>query len=189
MNRLIQDLLDITRMEAGLLSVCREPLPANQVVSESIESQKALTAAASLELRLDVAGNLPDVWADRDRLLQVFENLIGNALKFTKPGGVITVGAAPRDHEVLFWVTDTGIGIADDEIPHLFDRFWHGRKTQQFGAGLGLPIAKGLIEAHSGRVWVQSALGNGSTFFFTIPTARRMQERAGIDTPPATARA
>lgn len=173
MNRLIQDLLDVTSMEAGRLSVEQAPVPARLVVCDSVESQKPLANSASLELRLDVAEDLPEVWADRDRLLQVFENLIGNALKFTTSGGLITVGASPRDGDVLFWVTDTGSGIAADDLPHLFDRFWQARKAQRLGAGLGLPIVKGIIEAHRGRIWVESTPGQGSTFFFTIPTAQR----------------
>ena len=125
MNRLIQDLLDVTRMEAGRLSIeAGARAPRARLVSEVVEAQRALAASASLELELELDADLPEVWADRDRLLQVFENLIGNAVKFTEPGGRITVGAAPRDAEVLFWVTDTGPGIEADDLPHVFDRFW-----------------------------------------------------------------
>ena len=104
-------------------------------------------------------------------LLQVFENLIGNALKFTHPGGRITVGAAPRAGETLFWVADTGSGIASEDVVHVFDRFWQSRKADRRGAGLGLSIVKGIVEAHGGRIWVESLIGRGSTFFFTIPAA------------------
>jgi signal transduction histidine kinase len=171
MNRLIEDLLDVTRLEAGRLSVEPARVHAQRVVSEAVEAQRPLATSASLELRLELAADLPEVWADRDRLLQIFENLIGNALKFTKPSGRITVGAAPREGQVLFWVTDTGSGIAAENLPHLFDRFWQAKKGERRGAGLGLPIVKGLIEAHGGRIWVESLPGQGSTFFFTIPTA------------------
>lgn len=171
MNRLIQDLLDVTRMEAGHLSVEPACVPAQGLVRDAVEAQQPLATAASLELRLDAAPDLPEVWADRDRLLQVFENLIGNALKFTQAGGRITVGAAPREGGVLFWVTDTGGGISAEDLPHLFDRFWQARKGQRLGAGLGLPIVKGIIEAHRGRIWVESRPGEGSTFFFTLPLA------------------
>lgn len=173
MNRLVQDLLDVARMEAGQLSVEAARVDARQVLSDSIEAQYTLAAAASLELRLDLAAELPEVWADRDRLLQVFENLIGNALKFTNPGGRIVVGGAPRDSEALFWVSNSGSGISADDVPHLFDRFWQGRNAGQQGAGLGLPIVKGLVEAHGGRIWVESTPGQGSTFFFSIPAAPR----------------
>jgi signal transduction histidine kinase len=105
-------------------------------------------------------------------MLQVFENLVGNAVKFTKPGGSVTLGAVPRAHDVLFWVADTGAGIDEDDLPHVFDRFWQAGHAGRGGAGLGLPIVKGVVEAHGGRAWVESSLGRGSTFFFTIPTTR-----------------
>jgi PAS domain S-box-containing protein len=182
MNRLIQDLLDVTRMEAGRLSVELARVSAGQVVSDSVEAQRSLAASAALELRLDVARELPDVWADCDRLLQVFENLIGNAVKFSKPGGQIVVGAVPREGDVLFWVADTGAGIPSEDLPHVFDRFWQARKAERRGAGLGLPIVKGIVEAHGGRIWVESTPNRGSTFFFTIPTAPSGRMATGLST-------
>jgi signal transduction histidine kinase len=133
-----------------------------------------------------VERDIPEVWADLDRLLQVFENLVGNAVKFTEPGGRITVGAARRGDDVLFWVADTGAGIAAEDLPHLFDRFWQARKATRRGAGLGLPIVKGIVEAHGGRIWVESTLGRGSTFFFTIPTMPRAEQRQGEPAPMVT---
>jgi signal transduction histidine kinase len=129
-----------------------------------------------VDLHLDVRPDLPAAWADRDRLLQVFENLIGNAVKFTPAGGDVTVGAAPRGDEVLFWVCDSGSGIDAEDLPHVFDRFWQSSSARRHGAGLGLAIVKGLVEAHGGRVWADSAPGRGSTFFFTIPAASEMHE-------------
>jgi light-regulated signal transduction histidine kinase (bacteriophytochrome) len=97
---------------------------------------------------------------------------IGNAIKFTEPGGVITVAVVPHGSEVMFVVSDTGRGILPDAVPHLFDRFWQAdRHERRRGAGLGLPIVKGLVEAHGGRIWVESAPGRGTTFYFTIPVA------------------
>jgi signal transduction histidine kinase len=170
MNRLIQDLLDVTRLEAGGIGLERHRVPTRQVVAESMDAHSAIAATTSVELRLEAAGDVPDVWADRDRLLQVLENLIGNALKFTGRGGSVTVGAVPRDGEVLFSVSDTGVGISAEDAPHIFDRFMQVRKDERGGAGLGLAIVKGIVEAHGGRVWVVSTLGHGATFFFTIPT-------------------
>jgi PAS domain S-box-containing protein len=178
MSRLIQDLLDVTRMEAGQLGVERSVIGTRAFVTECTEAQALLSAAAALELELELDADLPEVWADRDRLLQVFENLIGNAVKFTRPGGRIAVGAKARDREVLFWVRDTGAGIAPEDVQHLFDRFWQARKGTKRGAGLGLPIVKGIVEAHGGRIWVESTVGQGSTFFFTIPTQRTPAVRA-----------
>lgn len=171
MRRLIQDLLDITSMETGHLSIEQTPVEAGKVLSEFVEAQKPVASSSSLELRLDVAPDLGDAFADRDRFFQILENLVGNAVKFTKSGGCVTVGAAPRDGESLFWVKDTGAGIASDDLPHLFDRFWQARKASRQGIGLGLPIVKGIVEAHGGRIWVESQLGEGSTFFFTLPLA------------------
>jgi signal transduction histidine kinase len=173
MNRLIQDLLDVTRMEGGRLAIEQARVPPRQIVSESLETQKLLAQSASLSLKPDLQDNLPDVWADRDRLLQILENLVGNAIKFTNAGGRIVVGAASRGRDVIFWVKDTGSGMAADDLPHVFDRFWQAKETASRGTGLGLPIAKGLVEAHGGRIWVESALGRGTTFFFTIPAVAR----------------
>lgn len=170
-NRLIDDLLDLTRMEAGRLTIEALPVPAGQVILDSVEAQQTLASWGSFDLRLDVTPELPKIWADRDRLLQVFENLIGNAAKFTGAGGRITIGARPRETDVLFWVADTGSGISADDLPHVFNRFWQARKAERRGAGLGLPIVKGIVEAHRGHVWVDSALGLGTTFYFTVPVA------------------
>jgi signal transduction histidine kinase len=96
---------------------------------------------------------------------------VGNALKFTPPGGRIRVGAALNEDEVRFWVADTGVGIAAEDLAHVFDRFWQAREDVRRGTGLGLPIAKGIIEAHGGRIWVESARGMGTAFFFALPAA------------------
>jgi signal transduction histidine kinase len=183
MNRLIQDLLDVSRMEAGRMFVERAPVATKNVVTNACEANRSLANATSLELRIDLPHHLPDVLADRDRLLQVLENLIGNALKFTEPGGRVTVGARPRDDDVLFWVADTGVGLAAEDLPHLFEWRWQADNAKGRGAGLGLPIAKGIIEAHGGDIWVESAVGRGSTFFFTIPAASRAETWRGEPAP------
>jgi PAS domain S-box-containing protein len=170
MNALIQDLLDVTRLEAGALTLDLRRLPAAQIVADAVDSQAALAARASLELRSEVSPGLPELAGDRDRLRQVFENLIGNAIKFTPPGGCITVSAVRQAACVRFAVGDTGPGIAVEDQPHLFDRFWQGRERRH-GAGLGLPIVKGIVEAHGGRVWIDSPPGLGTSVFFTIPIA------------------
>ena len=124
MNRLIGDLLDVSLIEAGRLGIERARVSTRQLLTDALDAQRPLTAAAAVELRLDLAPEVPDVIADRDRLIQVFENLIGNAIKFVPAGGCVIVGAAARGTDVLFWVADTGPGISTDAVAHLFDRFW-----------------------------------------------------------------
>jgi PAS domain S-box-containing protein len=170
MSRLIQELVDVTHLEAGTFAIRQERVPTHNVLSAVLDSQAPLASSASLTLRLDAEPDLPDLWADHDRLLQVFENLLGNAVKFTKPGGQITLGAKADADKVLFSVADTGRGIDSNHLPRLFDRFWQARdEDRRRGAGLGLPIAKGIVETHGGSIWVQSSPGQGSTFSFTIP--------------------
>jgi signal transduction histidine kinase len=173
MKRLIQDLLDVTRVEAGQLALERAALPTRDVVAEAVEAHRALAAAGAVDLRLAVAEPLPRIFADRHRVLQVFENLVGNALKFTPAGARITVGALAQAGSVLCYVRDTGPGIPVEAHAHLFDRYWQAGRSQgekHSGAGLGLAIVKGIVEAHGGRVWLESAPGEGSTFYFTFPT-------------------
>ena len=180
MNRLIQDLLDVAVLETGHLSIDRTPLAPGDVVGEAVEMQQALAAASSIDLRVEVAADAPAVLADRDRLLQVFDNLIGNALKFTEPGGQVTVGAARGAGGGLFWVADNGRGMAREELRHAFDRFWQASaRSGRLGAGLGLPITKGIVEAHGGRIWAESTPGEGSTFFFAIPAWPPLEAQPG----------
>ena len=175
MDRLVRDLLDVVRLEAGHLSIDPARCSSEAVLREALETQRVLAEAAAVELRLEVEGQLADLWADRERLLQVFENLIGNALRFTAAGGAISVGARPRERDVLFWVRDTGAGIGAEELAHLFDRLWQSRRSRRHGAGLGLAIARGLVEAHGGRIWVESVVGVGTTFF-SVPIASQAHD-------------
>jgi PAS domain S-box-containing protein len=168
-NRLIDDLLDVTRIEAGRLTVECAAVPVSQVLHDCVQTQKPLASEASLEIRLQAEAELPDVWADDNRLQQVLENLVGNAVKFSEPGGVITLGAMRVAGAVRFSVSDTGSGIPGDELPYVFDRFWQAGRRDRPGAGLGLAIVKGIVEAHGGSIRAESEPGHGSTFSFTIP--------------------
>ncbi|MDO9018486.1 MAG: ATP-binding protein [Deltaproteobacteria bacterium] len=170
-NRLIHDLLDVARMEGGALTVEKRKTPARKLMVDALEAEALRAADASIALRLDAAEVLPDLLADRDRLLQVLENLVGNAIRFTPPDGTITLGATSLPGEVLFRVADTGAGIPPENLERVFDRFWQAKRDERQGAGLGLPICKGIVEAHGGRIWVESAPGAGTTFYFTIPTS------------------
>ena len=115
--------------------------------------------------------------ADPVRVSQVLGNLLANAIKFTPEGGDVTFGASPSEKEVVFEVRDTGPGIPPEQIEHLFDQFWQARKNDKRGVGLGLTIAKGIVEAHGGRIWCHSVVGEGSTFAFSLPAGGAAQEQ------------
>ncbi|MCI0672484.1 MAG: ATP-binding protein [Myxococcaceae bacterium] len=171
MDHLIQDLLDVTRIEAGSLAIERRSEDVASLVGEVRESFLSLAQQKQLRFECEAEDEVPPVQADRRRVLQVLSNLLGNALKFTPPGGRITLKGARVGEDVRFSVSDSGPGIPEEQREHVFDRFWQAKETAHAGAGLGLAIAKGLVEAHGGRIWVESTPGEGSTFFFTLPIA------------------
>lgn len=171
MDRLIQDLLDVTRLEAGALQIERERVLIEPVIEETLDVLRPLAAAGSVSIETVVDASMPPVLADRRRLLQVLANIGGNAVKFTPPGGRILVSARAFGSMLELSISDTGPGIGPDEIEHVFDRFWQGRTRERHGAGLGLAIAKGIVEAHGGRIRVSSVVGEGSTFTVALPRA------------------
>ena len=172
MNRMIQDLLDVARLEAGrTLGVDRVAIAAAPLVRDLVEDQKPLAAAAKLELVADVSDG--EIWADRARVQQILENLVGNAIKFTPAGGRVTISAHAGEREVAFCVADTGSGISSHAKEHLFDRFWQADATDRRGMGVGLSLAKVLVEEHGGRIWVESEPGHGTRVHFTLPTPSR----------------
>ncbi len=168
-NALIEDLLDVTRIDAKRLSVEPVPIDGCALLEEALLDTAPLASDRSLELALAWEGPPAIVLADKGRVFQVFSNLVGNALKFTPTGGRIDVRGRVVGDDALFSIADTGSGIPADDLPHLFDRFWQARQARRAGAGLGLYIAKGIIEAHGGRLWVESIVGEGTTFSFTLP--------------------
>lgn len=178
MDRLIEDLLDVSRLEAGRLQVEPTRVSAADLVNDATEAQRPLAERAGLTLALDIPDGLPDIWADRGRIMQVLDNLVGNALKFTARGGRIEVSAALHDNAVELAVRDTGAGLSSDAAGHVFDRFWQVRRADRRGAGLGLAIARGIVEAHGGRIWVESEVGRGTTFRFTVPVATSLAQPA-----------
>ncbi len=169
MQRLRQDLLDVTSLEAGGLSVEAHPREAAALLEEAWEQAAPLAAEKPLRLELRPGEDLPPVLADRERVLQVLANLLGNAIKFTPAGGEVMLSAEPAPGGVRFYVRDTGMGIAADDLPHVFDRFWQARRANRAGAGLGLAIARGIVEVHGGTIHAESREGEGSTFAFTLP--------------------
>lgn len=168
-NRLIQDLLDVARIQAGGLAVDPVPVDVKSLIQEAAESATPLASAAQLTVSCIAPDHPIVVASDRERVLQVFANLIGNAIKFTPKGGEIRILACRENNEVRFTVADTGPGIPPEHLDHVFDRYWQARSTAKLGAGLGLSIAKGIVEAHGGRIWVESPPRSGAEFNFTLP--------------------
>ncbi|HEX6807403.1 MAG TPA: ATP-binding protein [Gemmatimonadaceae bacterium] len=172
MRRLIRDLLDVSAIEAGRLSIERRGEAPVAIVTSATRMLASALAERSIDLDLAVSEDLPLVNVDAARIEQVLVNLLGNAIKFSSPGSRITIRAATNSADVEVSVIDAGIGIALEEQPHVFERYWQARHTtHRRGAGLGLAIAKGIIDAHGGRIWVTSTPGQGSTFAFTLPLA------------------
>jgi signal transduction histidine kinase len=171
MNRLIGDLLDVGHIERGRLAIrCRCERP-EQLVREACEAFGAVLESKSQTLTCEIADGLPAVEVDRDRIVQVLSNYLGNASKFTPAGGRIGIRAWADTGEVRFAVSDTGPGIPAEDRQRIFERFWQAKRTAHLGAGLGLAIAKGIAEAHRGRVWTESEVGAGSTFVLALPAS------------------
>jgi signal transduction histidine kinase len=174
MSRLIADLLDVTRLEGGKrLPVEPAPVGVAELLREAEElfRSQAAVAGVSIEQECEPCGGA--VFADHHRIMQVLSNLMGNSLKFTPPGGTITVRAEPHHDGVLFTIADTGPGIPREHLSHIFTPYWQAKRAERLGAGLGLPIAKGIVEAHGGRIWADSDPGTGTRFYFTLPAAEQ----------------
>jgi signal transduction histidine kinase len=169
MERLINDLLDVTRVKRGSLSLHPSRIEPRQLIADAVASHEPIAEEKEIAIRAGASSDVTSIEADRDRLLQVFSNLIGNALKFSPPRRTVTITAEDSGEEVLFTVADEGPGIDEADIPRLFQQNWQARKTAHMGAGLGLMISKGIVESHGGRIWVTSSPGRGATFSFTIP--------------------
>lgn len=174
MLNMIKDLLDVHKIEQGLFSVeeGRHEQDIKKMIDDIYESQQTLMKDKSLMLELKVPQNIPEVSLNYEQMLRVFQNLIGNSIKFTPEGGKIALGCEVLESSLKFCVEDTGPGIEKELLPKIFNRFAQAKKTAQLGTGLGLTIAKGIIEAHGGKIWVESDLGKGSKFYFTLPISK-----------------
>jgi PAS domain S-box-containing protein len=171
-NRLIEDLVDVANIERGRLSLDATERDVSALVSQAVHMFEVEAAEHGIRLETEVSDPLPPVFADGARIVQVLSNLIRNAIKFTPKGGRIVIAAATMGPSVVISVSDTGAGIAAANRARVFDRYWQSSTGARVrGSGLGLSIAKGIVEAHGGQIWVDSELGQGSTFAFTIPTA------------------
>lgn len=170
-NALIEDLLDVSRIESGTLSVDASFTSATGLLTDAVLELEPLVAAKGLRFESVWEGADAEVPADRGRIAQVFSNLVGNAIKFTPKGGLVRVRGKRNGQRVEFVVTDSGAGIASDDVPRLFDRFWKATKASRGGAGLGLFIVKGIVESHGGSISVDSTPNVGTTFCFSLAGA------------------
>jgi len=169
---MVNELLELSRIESGRVPLNLAPTRPIDIVNPAYERLRLQAERAGLTLTIDCPVDLPAVLADATRMQQVVVNLLHNAIKFTSSGGQVNVCVTKQDQAVQFEVTDSGIGITAEDLPRIFERFYKvDRSRATSGTGLGLAIARHLVEAHGGRIWVESEVGKGSAFYFTIPLA------------------
>jgi PAS domain S-box-containing protein len=168
MTALIRDLLDFSSIQAGQLRIEAANHPVRELIGEAIDNWRPLAVQMGMRIEKTVETDAV-VRCDRQRILQVLSNLVGNAVKFGHEGGVVTLGARRGRDEVVFSVIDTGPGIPKQDLAKIFDRYWRGDNGQSESTGLGLAISKGIVMAHGGTIWVESDVGRGSAFYFSLP--------------------
>jgi len=172
LTMMVNELLELSRIEAGRMNLEFQRIQPCSLLSKAVERMALQAERAGLALSLNCPGDLPQIFADQDRLAQVLINLIHNAIKFTPTGGSIDLGAWVHDRDVIFRVRDTGVGISPRDQKRIFERFYKADRSRTGGGtGLGLSICRHMVEAHSGEIWVESVEGEGSSFFFRIPIA------------------
>ena len=170
LTQLVQELSELSRLESGSAPLKKASVYIAELIASVGQRLKAQADRASLQINIDLKSILPPIDADRDRIEHVLVNLLHNAIKFTPPGGTITVSASSENNNIRVSVTDTGVGIPADDLPRIFERFYKADRARSGGGtGLGLAIVKHIIEAHGGKVWAQSVEGKGATFTFTLP--------------------
>jgi chemotaxis family two-component system sensor kinase Cph1 len=170
MKAMVDDLLDLAKLEAQTFALQVHPVDSRQMVEEALRIASPLAEAKQIRMTAELI-DAPSVEADPERIFRVLSNLVGNAIKFSPKAATISVRAESSGGELLITVIDHGPGIAADALPHVFDRYWKVQKANQVGSGLGLYIAKGIVEAHGGRIWAECS--DGSTrFTFALPLTR-----------------
>jgi two-component system phosphate regulon sensor histidine kinase PhoR len=172
MTQMVAGLIELSRIETGGIELRLEPVDLRETVAEVVARLGPLAERLLVTLSTRRPADLPAALADRDRIRQVIINIVHNAIKFTAPGGQVTVSARQVDATIVTEVSDTGIGISADDLPHVFERFFKADRSRATGGtGLGLAIARHTVQAHRGDIWVTSELGKGSTFSFSLPLA------------------
>ncbi|MGZ8607417.1 MAG: sensor histidine kinase [Actinomycetota bacterium] len=174
LGRLVDQLLELSRLESGDVPLDRAEVPLRPLVARVLSEIEVTRSRHDVELAQDVPEDLPPVFADAERVHQVLFNLLDNAVRFTQAGGVVRVTAARHNGAVDVTVADTGPGIAAEHLPRVFERFYRvdtARSREEGGTGIGLAIARSVVEAHGGRIWAESEPGKGSTFTFELPVA------------------
>jgi signal transduction histidine kinase len=169
MDRLLMDLLDVARIESQSLRVVHRPNEIRAFVTDVLRSYQPLFAARGVKFDVEIPSDRLVASFDHDRVVQVLSNLLGNAMKFTPARGTLNLRVARRGDDVEFVLRDSGPGIRADALPHVFKRFWQADREPRRGLGLGLYICKTIVEAHGGRITVESEFGEGTTFRFTLP--------------------
>jgi two-component system phosphate regulon sensor histidine kinase PhoR len=171
MTQMIDELIELSRIETGRTKLELAEMDLNQLAGEVIGRLTVQAERKQITVRTEFAPDLPAVKADRQRMQEVITNILHNAIKFTPSGGRIEIKTQSAENAVTLRVTDTGIGISQDDLPHIFERFFKADKSRtREGSGLGLAIAKHIIQAHGGKIWVESREGQGSTFGFSLPS-------------------
>ncbi|AZZ37329.1 hypothetical protein CIK05_11185 [Bdellovibrio sp. qaytius] len=183
MQNLISDLLDFAKMESSSFAVELVDEDLKQIISQVVDSFKTLAQQKKITIRADMPSLVKNVACDGGRIVQVLSNLIGNSLKFSPIGSEIVVAMKDLEQNLLISVADNGPGISAEQLPKVFDRFWQSEKAKKLGSGLGLSIAQGIVVAHNGKIWVESEIGKGTTFYFTIPYSNTDQLLAKKKTP------
>lgn len=171
LTQMVQELLELAKIESGRVPLRRKFSQPGELIARAAERLQVQAERSGLSINVTYPENLPEVLADSSRVGEVLINLLHNAIKFTPPGGRISISAFPEKGKVVFLIHDTGVGIEPESIARIFERFYKiDRARSSGGTGLGLSIAKHIIESHGGKIWVESELGKGSSFFFTLPT-------------------
>lgn len=169
MTKMIDDLLDFSSIETGRLRLDLAEHDGVRLVNEAVDAMQPIAANEGIRITTHHETARLGIRCDRDRLLQVFSNLLGNAVRFTEEDGAVVVRSRVEDHRAVFIVSDMGPGIAESDLPHVFDRYWRSERKSRESLGLGLAISKGIVQSHGGSIWVESTLGEGTTFYVSLP--------------------